>query len=462
MPRPRGLTMSLFRHIASVPAPVPRLKWGLWVLRERDLGRGMTFGAVTKAALPLLASAAFFFQSTGKIAYQDTASLLTSGIAETERWMVHVKAPPVSSDHAATKSTGTNSLSPNRQTAAYEARVPAQGTDLSDVIQSDRTTGAIINASLRGFVDETASTGRIGDDPVFPEVNRAGKGDFLMSRHRNDLIRDVEKKPNVFRRFSAVLFSDEVETRQVASFASPEATGNGGQTMMAMLPNFYSDFVKGGRVHEPAGRTMLAALPPQRPQNTGTGTLVPVIYAALVPRPNLPKVYQEAEEAARAAVYRLPEPRSVPDESWKDGESRGKIKYSRRELHCLATAVYFEARGESHKGQLAVAQVIINRTKSKHWPDTICGVVYQNKSWRNRCQFSFACDGKADKIRDRKAWTKARAVAQKFANGYVMRGINRATHYHATYVRPRWARHFRKIDKVGTHIFYRSRTGGWS
>ncbi len=73
---------------------------------------------------------------------------------------------------------------------------------------------------------------------------------------------------------------------------------------------------------------------------------------------------------------------------------------SASELKCLATAIYFEARGEPEEGQLAVAQVVLNRVKNPAYPNTICGVVYQNKTKRNRCQFSFACDGRSDRITD--------------------------------------------------------------
>ena len=135
---------------------------------------------------------------------------------------------------------------------------------------------------------------------------------------------------------------------------------------------------------------------------------------------------------------------------------------SKRQRECLSQAIYFEARGEPYDGQVAVAQVVMNRVLSPHWPNTVCGVVYQNKHWRNRCQFSFACDRIRDRVRSRGSWTMAETITNKMAEGYVMDGIHTATHYHATYVRPRWARYFNRIERIGRHIFYRSRTGGWS
>ena len=86
---------------------------------------------------------------------------------------------------------------------------------------------------------------------------------------------------------------------------------------------------------------------------------------------------------------------------------------SSHELDCLTTAIYFEARGEPDIGQAAVAQVVLNRVKSERYPKSVCGVVYQNSRARNRCQFSFACDGKSDVPREAAAWRKARETATK-------------------------------------------------
>lgn len=138
---------------------------------------------------------------------------------------------------------------------------------------------------------------------------------------------------------------------------------------------------------------------------------------------------------------------------------------SASELKCLATAIYFEARGEPEEGQLAVAQVVLNRVKNPTYPNTICGVVYQNKSKRNRCQFSFACDGRADRVTDKGAWAQAEELARlsvEDQKAMFIDEVGSATHYHATYVRPRWAGRMTQTDKIGRHIFYNTRRGGWS
>ena len=134
-----------------------------------------------------------------------------------------------------------------------------------------------------------------------------------------------------------------------------------------------------------------------------------------------------------------------------------------QELNCLATAIYFEARGEPDDGQIAVAQVVTNRVRSGYYPDSVCGVVYQNKNWRNRCQFSFACDRISDKVRDPKRWNIAKYVARETTEGRIwLKEVGSSTHYHATYVRPRWASHMKKVGRIGLHIFYRTFGGGWS
>lgn len=139
----------------------------------------------------------------------------------------------------------------------------------------------------------------------------------------------------------------------------------------------------------------------------------------------------------------------VPD------EDLGKAK------KCLAEAIYFEARSETEKGQYAVAQVVMNRTRTGFYPATVCGVVYENKTRRNRCQFSFACDGKPDRVRDPKSWATAQRIADDvLVNGAYLPDIGTATHYHATYVRPRWVRDMTDKHRVGMHVFYRVKA--WS
>ena len=123
---------------------------------------------------------------------------------------------------------------------------------------------------------------------------------------------------------------------------------------------------------------------------------------------------------------------------------------------CLAKAIYFEARSESIKGQMAVAKVILNRVRDPRFPNTICGVVYQGAERRNACQFSFACDGKPDYPTNARQWAIARRIAAKALKGQIrLRGLEGVAFYHADYVRPTWASMMRPVVKIGRHIFYR-------
>jgi spore germination cell wall hydrolase CwlJ-like protein len=137
------------------------------------------------------------------------------------------------------------------------------------------------------------------------------------------------------------------------------------------------------------------------------------------------------------------------------GESQAE--FEERERRCLATAIYFEARGEPLQGQIAVGQVIMNRVRSPNFPETICGVVYQGQMAPG-CQFSFACDGKTDTPKNDKHWTLARKLAKQITSGEAwLSEIGYSTFYHADYVSPYWKSTMNKIDSVGRHIFYKKR-----
>lgn len=137
--------------------------------------------------------------------------------------------------------------------------------------------------------------------------------------------------------------------------------------------------------------------------------------------------------------------------------------FTSKEQKCLAEAIYFEAITEPLKGQAAVAQVVLNRVRNPTYPKTICGVVYQNEDWRNRCQFSFACDRIPDRITNKVKYKTAEDIALAVTAGKIyLKEVGDSTHYHATYVRPNWGRTMYKVGRIGLHIFYRTRYGGWS
>jgi spore germination cell wall hydrolase CwlJ-like protein len=125
-----------------------------------------------------------------------------------------------------------------------------------------------------------------------------------------------------------------------------------------------------------------------------------------------------------------------------------------RETRCLTDAIYHEARSESEAGQMAVAEVVLNRVASGRYADTICGVVYQGANRVTGCQFSFTCDGSLKTPIEPAAWARAERVAHDVILGHRRNLVGDATHYHANYVDPYWAASYARSVKIGKHIFY--------
>lgn len=133
------------------------------------------------------------------------------------------------------------------------------------------------------------------------------------------------------------------------------------------------------------------------------------------------------------------------------------------EVSCLAQNIYHEARGEGILGQLAVAWVTLNRVHSSLFPNTVCEVVKQGEKnkrgelKRHRCQFSWYCDGRPDKIGDPMAWAAAQVLALGVISGYntVSDPTKGALFYHADYVKPEWRKRLKQTTRIGIHIFYK-------
>ena len=135
---------------------------------------------------------------------------------------------------------------------------------------------------------------------------------------------------------------------------------------------------------------------------------------------------------------------------------------------CLALNTYHEAKNQSLVGQIATAQVVMNRVEDDRFPSTVCEVVKQGPtrpSWedpekeypiKHRCQFSWYCDGKDDTPKNEKAWRKAQDVAFLVIYDKIKLDVTEgATHYHATYVKPSWAKTKKSKTRIEKHIFYR-------
>jgi len=155
---------------------------------------------------------------------------------------------------------------------------------------------------------------------------------------------------------------------------------------------------------------------------------------------------------------------------WTEAQAQQRLNtVTNEDRHCLAQNIFFEARNQSTLGQVAVAWVTINRMESERFPDTICGVVKQGlkdangNMIRHKCQFSWYCDGKSDRIPNnivaQRAWEDAQLVADVVLLDWARWGesespVENATFYHADYVNPNWANSFTEVTTVDRHIFY--------
>ena len=184
----------------------------------------------------------------------------------------------------------------------------------------------------------------------------------------------------------------------------------------------------------PAPAPQITAVPPQTP--------------SLVPAPETPK-----------AVVEVPPPPPLPPTPAETLKLAGKDRTKAEK--CLANAVYFEARGEPVRGQIAVAQVVLNRVFSPYYPKDVCSVVYQNADHHLACQFTFACDGKSKATNERGAWWRAQRVAKQMLDGKVwIAAVAKSTHYHAYWVSPSWVAEMKKMFRYGVHTFYRPQRWG--
>jgi spore germination cell wall hydrolase CwlJ-like protein len=140
--------------------------------------------------------------------------------------------------------------------------------------------------------------------------------------------------------------------------------------------------------------------------------------------------------------------------AWLMAQSGPSAKLqSDSEFACLKEALYFESRGETIKGQFAVAEVILNRVDSRSYPNSVCGVVAQGNS--QACQFSYNCDGKAEVMHEAGAEALAGRIAKVMLQGAPRRLTAGATHFHTKAVNPRWSRAFEQTASIGQHLFYR-------
>ena len=194
--------------------------------------------------------------------------------------------------------------------------------------------------------------------------------------------------------------------------------------------------------------------PPPAPANSGVMQLASVdpnvMPQTVAPQPAVIQISLPAHIAVLPPPAPGVPPLSPAQRLHLEGKERAKAEL------CLSNAIYFEARDQPYIGQVAVAQVVINRVFSGVYPHDVCGVIYQNANRHLACQFTFACDGKRKTINEFGSWARARRIARETLDGQLyVQAVGTSTHYHATYVHPNWVHEMHRFAREGIHLFYR-------
>ncbi len=204
-------------------------------------------------------------------------------------------------------------------------------------------------------------------------------------------------------------------------------------------------------VHGAAGGYVQAALK-TAPSVSGKGAAIGAVADSLPP----PQTFQHLTPQDAVAVNAkipfspLPNPPAAPFRL-----DAARTEDNARALDCLTMAVYYEAGSQSDDGEAAVAQVVLNRVRHPLFPKTVCGVVFQGSTLSTGCQFTFTCDGSLSRRPSTDGWKRAQRIAQRALDGYVMKSVGEATHYHTIWVVPYWQPSVVKLTEIGAHIFYR-------
>ncbi len=439
------------------------------VLRNRPKGARFAsfgFGLCVFALIP---------NETG---YQDIASLLARQPGVAERWQKRVFASAVSSIQVATFSFGRPIGTSSRASATFElASLDNQGIDITGSLARN----PLVQAPPRYQASD------------FPKVNRTLKGDRL-ANVTPEIAAPAEASPSNEDPSTSNASVMGAKTAAAQAPLDPELAEALKAPPLPQYPQYDVAMsleaqplteTKGGQ--EPA--VAIAPAPPRDGFSVKTASLFfgssslgasldgmerwqpgeePSIVMPSGPDPDmkvtasLPASVDDATKAGESIASKG-EVNSDNQRVKTPAERLGLFDEKARSRHekCLAEAVYFEARGEAVRGQIAVAQVVMNRAFSGFYPNTVCGVVYQNKHRHLACQFTFACDNVADVVREPDMWDRAKKIAKAMLDGQLwLPEVAKSTHYHAYWVRPSWVHEMKKMYKFGVHTFYRPRAWG--
>ncbi|ESY78607.1 ATP-binding protein [Mesorhizobium sp. LNHC221B00] len=356
-------------------------------------------------------------------AYQDMTSLVSGLEAPTARWNSYVEKSVAGSVHA--------------------AEMPFIDSDVTGSI-----SGSGVHLAGVGNVSFRGKGGKVSATPDEARVVRADKKGRIVQ------VSPVAPPKNfnagsIFQRTSS-LMRPSMDSDLKMAFAKPQIKGKEIQIAAAF-------HAREDKKPDPGVPTMLAAL-----VNNDHPDVLATAYAQSEPDYAKASPFEALLQDEQPNSGRFIPPMVKGDHSWIQNPLPESV-FSKPEQKCLANGIYFEARSESVRGQAAVAQVILNRVRNPAYPNSICGVVYQNDSWFNRCQFSFACDGRKKRIESPAAYKTAEDIAMAVTAGKIfIPEVGSSTHYYAQYVHPGWARTMQKMTKIGLHIFYRTYSGGWS
>lgn len=356
-------------------------------------------------------------------AYQDMTSLVSGLEASNTRWNSYVEKTIAGSTHA--------------------AEMPFVDSDVTDSI-----SGSGVHLAGVGNVSFRGKGGKVSATPDEDRVMRADK------KGRIVMVSPVAPPKNfnagsIFERTSSLL-RPSMDSGLKMAFAKPQIKGKEIQIAAAF-------HAREDKKPDPGVPAMLAAL-----VNNDHPDVLATAYAQSEPDYAKASPFEALLQDEQPNEGRFIPPMVKGDHSWIQNPLPASV-FSKPEQACLANGIYFEARSESVRGQAAVAQVILNRVRNPTYPNSICGVVYQNDSWFNRCQFSFACDGRKKRIDSPAAYKTAQDIAMAVTAGKIfIPEVGSSTHYYAQYVHPGWARTMEKMTKIGLHIFYRTYGGGWS
>jgi spore germination cell wall hydrolase CwlJ-like protein len=418
-----------------------------------------------------------------EVGYQDIASLLARQPGVAERWQKRVFSA-ASNIQLATYSFGRPIGTSTPQTATFRlASLDNQGIDITGSVTRNpiELTPPRYHASDFPKVDRTlkgdrlipvlpetaapAATAPSNEDPSTSNASVAGAKTVELAPAADPVPLDPElaaalsAPPLAQYDVSMSLEPQPLDDAKVASDPAalaiePTPAHDGFSIKTAGL--FFGSSSLGGSV-----ASMQSWQPGEEPLIV-PGPLADPDMKVMAARPSAvempPKAVESGESiASKGEVNANNQRAKTPAERLGLLDTKARAKSEK----CLTEAIYFEARGEAVRGQIAVAQVVLNRAFSGFYPTTVCGVVYQNKNHHLACQFTFACDNVADVVREPDMWDRAKKIAKAMLDGQLwLPEVAKSTHYHAYWVRPSWVHEMKKTYKFGVHTFYRPRAWG--